>query len=184
MARLRLTLHGLPGSTGKPPIYKIGHYASRQNTREAYREKVGLFFWCRQSGRKRRVARFARRQGRRAGGDDQNRSPRSRRFHDLHGNVRLLLQEREEVHNEVRKQVAENVAKLEKVTKKKLGDPKNPLLVSVRSGSARSMPGMMETILNLGLNDKSVEGLGAVHQERALRLRCVSPLRADVFDAW
>src|SRR5262249_23824951 len=42
---------------------------------------------------------------------------------------------------------------------KKLGDPKSPLLVSVRSGSARSMPGMMETILNLGLNDKSVEGL-------------------------
>src|SRR6266849_5431718 len=43
--------------------------------------------------------------------------------------------------------------------KKYLGDPKNPLLVSVRSGSARSMPGMMETILNLGLNDRSVEGL-------------------------
>jgi pyruvate,orthophosphate dikinase len=64
--------------------------------------------------------------------------------------------------NEVKKQVAENVAKLEKATKKKLGDPKNPLLVSVRSGSARSMPGMMETILNLGLNDKSVEGLAAV----------------------
>ncbi len=64
--------------------------------------------------------------------------------------------------NEVKKQVAENVAKLEKVTKKKLGDPRNPLLVSVRSGSARSMPGMMETILNLGLNDKSVKGLAAV----------------------
>jgi pyruvate,orthophosphate dikinase len=62
---------------------------------------------------------------------------------------------------ELKKQVAENVAKLEKITKKKLGDPKNPLLVSVRSGSARSMPGMMETILNLGLNDKSVQGLAA-----------------------
>jgi len=48
------------------------------------------------------------------------------------------------------------------VTKKKLGDPDNPLLVSVRSGSARSMPGMMETILNLGLNDKSVEGIAKV----------------------
>jgi pyruvate,orthophosphate dikinase len=60
---------------------------------------------------------------------------------------------------ELNKQVLDNVAKLEKVTRKKLGDPKNPLLVSVRSGSARSMPGMMETILNLGLNDKSVEGL-------------------------
>jgi len=63
--------------------------------------------------------------------------------------------------SELRKQVADNVAKLERVTKRKLGDPKNPLLVSVRSGSARSMPGMMETILNLGLNDRSVAGLAA-----------------------
>ena len=62
---------------------------------------------------------------------------------------------------ELRKQVADNVGKLERVTGKKLGDPKNPLLVSVRSGSARSMPGMMETILNLGLNDKSVAALAA-----------------------
>ena len=62
---------------------------------------------------------------------------------------------------ELKKQVLDNVAKLEKATKKKLGDPKNPLLVSVRSGSARSMPGMMETILNLGLNDNSVQGLAA-----------------------
>src|SRR6202171_5090115 len=68
---------------------------------------------------------------------------------------------------ELKKQVADNVAKLEKVSRKKLGDPKRPLLVSVRSGSARSMPGMMETILNLGLNDRSVEGLaGATKNER------------------
>ena len=59
------------------------------------------------------------------------------------------------------KEVAAHVARLEKVTRKKLGEPRNPLLVSVRSGSARSMPGMMETILNLGLNDRSVEGLAA-----------------------
>src|SRR6202035_3297747 len=62
---------------------------------------------------------------------------------------------------DLKKQVADNVAKLEKVSGKKLGDPKSPLLVSVRSGSARSMLGMMETILNLGLNDRSVEGLAA-----------------------
>jgi pyruvate,orthophosphate dikinase len=62
---------------------------------------------------------------------------------------------------DLKKQVTANVAKLERVTKKKLGDPKSPLLVSVRSGSARSMPGMMETILNLGLNDRSVAGLAA-----------------------
>ena len=51
------------------------------------------------------------------------------------------------------------LAKLEKAIGKKLGDEKDPLLVSVRSGAAESMPGMMDTILNLGLNDKSVLGL-------------------------
>src|SRR5580692_8685469 len=60
---------------------------------------------------------------------------------------------------ELRAEVAKSLARLEKLTHKKLGDAKDPLLVSVRSGSARSMPGMMETILNLGLNDKAVQGL-------------------------
>ena len=60
---------------------------------------------------------------------------------------------------EMRAEVAKHLARLEKLTGKKLGDAKDPLLVSVRSGSARSMPGMMETILNLGLTDRSVEGL-------------------------
>jgi pyruvate,orthophosphate dikinase len=60
---------------------------------------------------------------------------------------------------ELRTEVAKNLERLEKLTKKKLGDAKDPLLVSVRSGSAKSMPGMMETILNLGLNEKSVEAL-------------------------
>jgi pyruvate,orthophosphate dikinase len=59
----------------------------------------------------------------------------------------------------LRAEVKKNLAHLEKVTRKKLGDAKDPLLVSVRSGSARSMPGMMETILNLGLNSQSVEAL-------------------------
>jgi len=59
------------------------------------------------------------------------------------------------------KQIREALAKLEKSCKKKLGDARNPLLVSVRSGAAASMPGMMETVLNLGLNDRSVEGLAA-----------------------
>src|SRR5215831_17232211 len=69
---------------------------------------------------------------------------------------------------ELGKQVADNVAKLERATQKKLGDPKNPLLVSVRSGSARSMPGMMETILNLGLNDRSVAGLATATKNERL----------------
>jgi pyruvate,orthophosphate dikinase len=57
--------------------------------------------------------------------------------------------------------VRKAVATLEKETGKKFGDPKDPLLVSVRSGAAASMPGMMNTILNLGLNDTSVSGLAA-----------------------
>ncbi len=56
-------------------------------------------------------------------------------------------------------EVAEHLARLEKSMGKKLGDSVDPLLVSVRSGAAQSMPGMMDTILNLGLNDKAVEGL-------------------------
>jgi len=56
-------------------------------------------------------------------------------------------------------EVAEHLARLEKSMGKKLGDSSDPLLVSVRSGAAQSMPGMMDTILNLGLNDKAVEGL-------------------------
>lgn len=57
------------------------------------------------------------------------------------------------------KQVEDNLSKLEKVMGKKLGDANDPLLVSVRSGAAQSMPGMMDTVLNLGLSDKAVEGL-------------------------
>ena len=58
-------------------------------------------------------------------------------------------------------EVDEYLAKLEAAMGKKLGDEKDPLLVSVRSGAAISMPGMMDTILNLGLNDKAVLGLAA-----------------------
>src|SRR5690242_8968745 len=58
-------------------------------------------------------------------------------------------------------EVKQAIVKLEKTTGKKLGDASDPPLVSVRSGAARSMPGMLETILNLGLNDKTVEGLAA-----------------------
>ena len=61
--------------------------------------------------------------------------------------------------DKLRAEVEGNIARLEEATGRKLGDPKNPLLVSVRSGAPVSMPGMMETILNLGLNDRSVVGL-------------------------
>src|SRR5258707_1860200 len=58
-------------------------------------------------------------------------------------------------------QMLENLKRLEKATGRRLGDVKDPLLVSVRSGAKFSMPGMMDTILNLGLNDQTVEGLKA-----------------------
>jgi len=59
----------------------------------------------------------------------------------------------------LKEEVEKNLAELEKTSRKKFGGIENPLLISVRSGAAISMPGMMDTILNLGLNDKSVVGL-------------------------
>ncbi|HAQ08052.1 MAG TPA: pyruvate, phosphate dikinase [Bacillus bacterium] len=60
---------------------------------------------------------------------------------------------------EVQAQVLESLSEIERKTGKKLGNPESPLLVSVRSGAVFSMPGMMDTILNLGMNDETVEGL-------------------------
>ncbi|MBQ5641411.1 MAG: pyruvate, phosphate dikinase, partial [Ruminococcus sp.] len=63
------------------------------------------------------------------------------------------------INDEIQDQINEYIVKMEEITGKKFGDKENPLLVSVRSGARASMPGMMDTILNLGLNDKSVLGL-------------------------
>ena len=62
------------------------------------------------------------------------------------------------INADIQAEIMEHLAKLEEKTGKKFGDPSNPLLVSVRSGARVSMPGMMDTILNLGLNDIAVEG--------------------------
>jgi len=62
---------------------------------------------------------------------------------------------------ELKAQVAAALKKVEQLTGKKFGDPKNPLLVSVRSGARKSMPGMMETVLNVGLTEKTLAGLAA-----------------------
>ncbi len=64
-----------------------------------------------------------------------------------------------EINEEIQKQINEYIVKMEKETGKKFGDKENPLLVSVRSGARASMPGMMDTILNLGLNEEVVEVL-------------------------
>ena len=65
----------------------------------------------------------------------------------------------ENIDEETKNQIIEYISNLENATYKKFGDPSNPLLVSVRSGSRASMPGMMDTILNLGINDNVASGL-------------------------
>ncbi len=64
-----------------------------------------------------------------------------------------------QINDEIQSQIMEYIAKMEEITGKKFGDKENPLLVSVRSGARASMPGMMDTILNLGLNEEVVEVL-------------------------
>ena len=63
------------------------------------------------------------------------------------------------INDEIQAEIMQNIEKMEKITGKKFGDKENPLLVSVRSGARASMPGMMDTILNLGLNEEVVETL-------------------------
>ena len=65
------------------------------------------------------------------------------------------------INDEIMAQIMESITKMEEITGKKFGDKENPLLVSVRSGARASMPGMMDTILNLGLNEEVVEVLAA-----------------------
>ena len=77
-------------------------------------------------------------------------------------------------------EVAAALQRLERRAGKRLGDPADPLLVSVRSGARESMPGMLDTVLNLGLNDESVQGLAQGDRERALRLGLLPAARADV----
>ena len=72
-----------------------------------------------------------------------------------------------EINEEIQGQINEYITKMEEITGKKFGDHENPLLVSVRSGARASMPGMMDTILNLGLNETVVnviaEKIGRAH---------------------
>ena len=66
-----------------------------------------------------------------------------------------------EINPEIMAEINEYIVKMEEITGKKFGDKENPLLVSVRSGARASMPGMMDTILNLGLNEEVVETIAA-----------------------
>lgn len=84
----------------------------------------------------------------------------------------LYLESGKTLPDDVREEIMRNLERLEKTAGQKLGDESNPLLVSVRSGAKFSMPGMMDTILNLGLTDKTVEGLAKKSGDRRFSLDC------------
>ncbi len=73
----------------------------------------------------------------------------------------LFYGNRKRIPEAVKKEIVKNLARLERTAGKKLGDPADPLLVSIRSGARASMPGMMDTVLNLGLNDRTAAALVA-----------------------
>ncbi|GAI80157.1 unnamed protein product [marine sediment metagenome] len=78
----------------------------------------------------------------------------------------------DEIPLEIEEEILRKLVQLEGVTKQKFGGDENPLLVSVRSGAKISMPGMMDTVLNLGLNDKTLEGLAGKSGARRFALDC------------
>ena len=92
----------------------------------------------------------------------------------------IYYQEKQKIPAAIDREIDEQVKKLEKAAGATLGSTDNPLLVSVRSGAKFSMPGMMDTILNLGLNDAAVEGLKRRTDERPVRVRQLPPVHPDV----
>ena len=86
----------------------------------------------------------------------------------------------QKINDEIMAEIMEYVVKMEGITGKKFGDLENPLLVSVRSGARASMPGMMDTILNLGLNEQVVERHGQEVRQSPLGMGLLPPLHPDV----
>lgn len=84
----------------------------------------------------------------------------------------LFTQEGNKIPPAVEEEILQNLKKLETITQQKFGDKNNPLLVSVRSGAKFSMPGMMDTVLNLGLNDQTLEGLVQKTEKRRFAWDC------------
>ena len=84
----------------------------------------------------------------------------------------IYFQNNNKLPKEIEQEISQALAQLEQQIGKKLGDPSNPLLLSVRSGAKFSMPGMMNTILNLGLNDQTVEGLARLSNNPRFAYDC------------
>ncbi len=85
-----------------------------------------------------------------------------------------------EINDEIMAQIIEYIVKMEEITGKKFGDLENPLLVSVRSGARASMPGMMDTILNLGLNEEVVDSYCKEVWQPTLGLGLLQKIYSDV----
>ena len=131
------------------------------------------------SRRKRRPEGPAGRQGRQPRRDDQPRASCPARFHDHDRRLPRLPRDGHRA-RELAGEVDEHLAALEKKMGRTLGQADDPLLVSVRSGAKFSMPGMMETVLNVGLNDESVEGLAQDLRQRAVRVGLLPTAALDV----
>ena len=143
-----------------------GEGESRRREREEGRagqgawDQVRLLLRRRQGRRRPHDEGPARRQGLRPGRDDQRRPSGAPGLHDHHRGLQPLLRARAEgAGRRSRRRWKRTCGGSRRSAGQKFGSTTNPLLVSVRSGAKFSMPGMMDTILNLGLNDEAVEGL-------------------------
>ena len=115
-------------------------------------------------------ARPAGWQGRRCCGDERAAGSRFLPASPITTEACNAFYARCEVPETLSEQVEKSLKVVEKTTGKGFGDPRNPLLVSVRSGAKFSMPGMMDTVLNLGLNSATLEGLASLTQDRRFAL--------------
>ena len=90
-------------------------------------------------------------------------------------------EENETINDEIKEEIFKELAHLEEITGKKFGDKTNPLLVSVRSGARVSMPGMMDTVLNLGMTDSVAEGFSEITSFYSNVCRCGNELSEEFF---
>ena len=144
-------------STKKPKASARGSAGQRQ---------MGLRLRRRPRRGQGRHAQSARRQGRGPCRNGQSRPAGAARLHHHHRGLHLLLRHDKQYPKDLKAQVEKALAQVGKITGKTFGDKTNPLLVSVRSGARASMPGMMDTVLNLGLNDETVEALAKKSGDR------------------
>ena len=129
-----------------------------------------------------RHARSARRQGRGACRNGQSRPAGAARLHHHHRGLHLFTTPTSKHYpKDLQAQVDKALAQVGKITGKTFGDKANPLLVSVRSGARASMPGMMDTVLNLGLNDETVEALAKKSGDRRFAYDSYRALHHHVF---